>query len=77
MDWFGPAMAELLQDRVIFEEEFLTGLCSNVNFALTSISVASVKQTSIKQKETKNDEGKEKMQNNKKELVQDRCKWSG
>jgi hypothetical protein len=63
-------MAELLRDRVIFEKEFLTGLCSN---ALTSISVSSVKQTSIKQKETKNDEGKEK-KNNKNEQAQDRCK---
>lgn len=54
-------MAELLRDPVIFEEEFLTGLCSNVNFALTSIFVSPVKQTSIKVKQTKTDGVKEKM----------------
>jgi hypothetical protein len=53
-------MAELLRDRVIFEKEFLPGLRSNVNFALTFISVTSATEKSIKQKGTKNDEGKEK-----------------
>jgi hypothetical protein len=62
LNWFGPAMAELLRHHVIFAEEFLTGLCSNVNFALTVISVSSEKETSIRQKVSKNDEGKEKMQ---------------